>query len=89
MSKDNPTVTTTFGGLIYEFDFDEISKDLAEQINRSAVKFDKASGSRFLSEEVAAAIIKDYLVSNLLYRLDTEIRCQQTKEIMACQTPKQ
>ena len=72
---------TTFGGLVYELDFAEIAKGLAEDINRSAVKFDKASGSRFLNEEIAAAIIKEKLLADMLPRLVTEIRCQQTREI--------
>lgn len=37
----------------------------AEEINRDAVKFDKASGSRFLAEGTAAVIIGRYRVAHV------------------------
>ena len=64
------------------------AKNLAEIINREAVKYDKASGSRCLNEEIATAHI-EWFLAELAQRISDATRILQTREIMACQTPKQ
>ena len=57
------------------------AKELAERINGAAVKFDKASGSRFLNEEIATAHIAEFLEGFAL-RISDATRIRQTRDII-------
>lgn len=62
--------------------YSEEAKELAERINYVAVKYDKASNSRFLNEGIAAAHIAEFL-EDFALRVSNATRIQQTREIIA------